>query len=151
MQKLICAGLLAFLLPLAVAAQPTKALVANPPSKKASQKPIKVQYGIASFYANKFEGRKTYTDELFSQKKLSAASNTLPMYTWVRVTNLRNRHSVVLRINDRMHPRNKRLIDLSLAAADKLGFTSRGLTRVRIDVLGRKKPSAEEMAVNKGD
>src|SRR3984885_11268574 len=122
MQKLICAGLLAFLLPLAVAAQPTKALVANPPSKKASQKPIKVQYGIASFYANKFEGRKTYTDEIFSQEKLTGASNTLPMHTWIRVTNLRNNLSVIVRINDKMHPRNKRLIDLSRAAAKKLGY-----------------------------
>jgi rare lipoprotein A len=150
MQKLICAGLLAFLLPLAAAAQ-SKASVTPVPPKKAVQKAVKVQYGIASFYANKFEGRKTYTDEIFSQKKLSAASNTLPMHTWVRVTNLRNKHSVVLRINDRMHPRNKRLIDLSRAAADILDFTSRGLTRVRIDVMGRKKPSGAEMAVNKGD
>ena len=135
MHKLISTGLLACLLPFAAVAQP--------------HKPVKVQYGIASYYADKFEGRKTYTDELFSQKKLSGASNTLPMHTWVRITNLRNHHCVVLRINDRMHPRNKRLIDLSRAAADKLGYTARGLTRVRIDVLGRKKPSEAEMAVNK--
>lgn len=135
MQKLISAGLLACLLPFAAVARP--------------QKPVKVQYGIASYYADKFEGRRTYTDELFSQKKLSGASNTLPMHTWVRITNLRNHHCVVLRINDRMHPRNKRLIDLSRAAADKLGYTAGGLTRVRIDVLGRKRPSEAEMAVNK--
>ncbi len=147
MQKLICAGLLAYMLPLAVRSQ-SKAPVSGPSHDKVAKKPVKVQYGTASYYADKFEGRKTYTDELFSQKKLSAASNTLPMHTWVRVTNLRNHRSVVLRVNDRMHPRNKRLIDLSRAAADKLGFTSRGLTRVRIDVLGRKKPSAAEIAVN---
>ena len=102
-----------------------------------------MQYGIASFYADKFEGRKTYTDEIFSQKILSAASNTLPMHTWVRITNLRNHRAVVLRINDKMHPRNRRLIDLSRAAAERLGFAGRGLTRVRIDVLGRKKPAEE--------
>jgi rare lipoprotein A len=140
MQKLICAGLLAWLLPLAVWAQPKARTDPSPSTKKALQKPVKLQYGIASYYADKFEGRKTYTDELFSQKKLSAASNTLPMHTWVRVTNLRNHRSVVLRINDRMHPRNRRLIDLSRAAADKLGYAARGLTRVRIDVLGRKRP-----------
>ena len=158
MQKLICAGLLAWLLPLAAAAQPKAKPRAqadpsptspSPNVKKALHKPIKVQYGIASYYSDKFEGRKTYTDEIFSQKKLSAASNTLPMHTWVRITNLRNHRSVVLRVNDRMHPRNRRLIDLSRAAADKLDYAARGLTRVRIDVLGRKRPSEAEMAVNK--
>jgi rare lipoprotein A len=105
---------------------------------------VKVQYGIASYYANKFEGRKTYTDEIFTQEKLTGASNTLPMHTWVRVTNLRNQRSVIVRINDKMHPRNKRLIDLSRAAASKLGYTGRGLTKVRIDVLGKKRPAEAE-------
>jgi rare lipoprotein A len=62
------------------------------------------------------------------------------MHTWVRVTNLRNHQTVIVRINDKMHPRNRRLIDLSHAAAAKLGYTGRGLTHVRIDVLGKKKP-----------
>ncbi len=138
MQKIICAGILAWLLPHAAGAQAVK-------------RPVRVQYGIASYYADKFEGRKTYTDEIFSQKKLlrRQAQYALPMHTWVRITNLRNHRAVVLRINDKMHPRNKRLIDLSRAAADKLGYTGRGLTRVRVDVLGRKKPSGAEMTVNK--
>ena len=55
--------------------------------------------------------------------------------TWVKVTNLRNDKSVVLRINDRMNPRNKRLIDVSAKAARELGFYARGLTRVRREVL----------------
>jgi rare lipoprotein A len=109
--------------------------------KPAPIKPIKVQFGVASFYSNKFEGRKTYTDEIFSQEKLTGASNTLPMQTWVKVTNLRNYRTVIVRINDKMNPRNKRLIDLSRAAAIKLGYKGRGLTRVRIDVLGKKKPA----------
>ena len=112
---------------------------------------IKVQYGVASFYANKFEGRKTYTDEIFSQKKLTAASNTLPMHTWIRVTNLHNHRSVIVRINDKMHPRNRRLIDLSRAAASRLGYTGRGLTRVRIDVLGKKRPPEAEDALTVKD
>jgi rare lipoprotein A len=102
--------------------------------------PIKLQYGIASFYADKFEGRKTYTDEIFTQDSLTGASNTLPMHVWVKVTNLRNNKTVIVRINDKMHPRNKRIIDLSRAAAVKLGYAGRGLTRVRIDVIGRKRP-----------
>jgi rare lipoprotein A len=108
---------------------------------------VKVQYGVASYYANKFEGRKTYTDEIFSQKKLTAASNTLPMHTWVRVTNLRNKRSVIVKINDKMHPHNKRLIDLSQAAAIRLGYKGRGLTHVRIDILGKKRPPDAEPEV----
>jgi rare lipoprotein A len=99
------------------------------------KKPIKVQFGIASYYADKFEGRKTYTDEVFCQDSLTAASNTLPMHTWVKVTNLRNHQTVIVQINDKMHPLNRRLIDLSRAAAEKLGFAGHGLTRVRVDVL----------------
>jgi rare lipoprotein A len=100
----------------------------------------KIHYGTASFYANKFEGRKTATGEIFSQKKLSGASNILPLNHWVRVTNTRNNLSVVLRINDRMHKNNKRLIDLSKAAAKKLKYTGYGLTHVKVEVLGRKLP-----------
>jgi rare lipoprotein A len=113
--------------------------------------PIKVQYGVASYYSDKFEGRKTYTDEIFSQEKLTAASNTLPMRTWVRVTNLRNHLSVIVRINDKMHPGNRRIIDLSRAAAVKLGYAGSGLTRVRIDVLGKKIPpeAREKTAVRR--
>jgi rare lipoprotein A len=112
---------------------------------------ISVQYGVASFYSDKFEGRKTYTDEIFTQEKLTGASNTLPMHTWVRVTNLRNHKTVVVQINDKMHPRNKRLIDLSRAAATRLGYAGRGLTKVRIDVLGKKRPpdAGDETAVRR--
>lgn len=105
-----------------------------------------IQYGIASFYHNKFEGRKTATGEIFSQKKISAASNRFPLNCWVKVTNVSNKRSIILRINDRMHPRNKRLIDLSHAAALKLNYTGRGLTRVRVEYLGKKKPSADMIA-----
>ena len=130
--------------------QPGKASRKTVPHKttRTPGKSANVQYGVASFYANKFEGRKTYTDEIFSQEKLTAASNTLPMHTWVRVTNLRNNRSVVLRINDKMHPRNKRLIDLSHAAAERLGYTGRGLTKVKVEALGKKMPreAKEELA-----
>jgi rare lipoprotein A len=100
----------------------------------------KIHYGTASYYANKFEGRQTSNGEIFSQKKLSAASNILPLNQWVRVTNLRNNLSVVLRITDRMHKNNKRLIDLSKSAAKKLKYTGYGLTRVKVEVLGKKLP-----------
>jgi rare lipoprotein A len=100
----------------------------------------KVHFGTASFYANKFEGKQTANGEIFSQNKLSAASNIIPLNYWVRVTNTRNNLSVVLRINDRMHKNNKRLIDLSKSAARKLKYTGHGLAHVKVEVLGRKPP-----------
>ena len=99
-----------------------------------------VQYGVASFYHDKFEGRKMANGEPFSQRQFTAASNTLPLNCWVKVTNLRNDRSLILRITDRMHPKNKRLIDLSKSAARALGYTGHGLTRVEVRYLGKKKP-----------
>jgi rare lipoprotein A len=129
--------------------RPTRDSIPHPHKGHHKTIPDKVQYGVASYYANKFEGRKTYTDEIFTQDSLTGASNTLPMHVWVRVTNLHNHKSVIVRINDKMHPRNKRLIDLSLAAATRLGYAGQGLTRVRIDVLGKERPpdATDEMAV----
>jgi rare lipoprotein A len=100
----------------------------------------KIHYGTASFYANKFEGRRTANGEVFSQKKLTGASNILPLNQWVRVTNMQNHLTVVLRITDRMHKNNKRLIDLSKSAAKKLKYTGYGLAHVRVEVLGKKLP-----------
>ena len=109
-----------------------------------------IQYGVASFYSNKFNGRATAAGERYDSSKLTAAHNALPFGTWVRVTNLSNKRTVVVRINDRLHHRNKRLVDLSLAAAIRLGYTKKGLTRVKVEVLGKKKPiEKEESMVNK--
>ena len=106
------------------------------------------QFGVASFYADKFEGRPTCTDEIFTQKKLTAACNTLPLNCWIRVTNLRNNKSVLVRVNDRMHPANPRLIDMSKSAAVALGYTGHGLTKVKIQYMGKKKPEEEAIASN---
>lgn len=104
-------------------------------------KPAKVQYGTASYYADKFEGRKTANGEIFTQKGMTAAHNSLPLGTWIRVTNLSNKKSVVVKVNDRLHHRNPRLVDLSKSAAKKLGYTGKGLSKVRVDVIG-KNPNA---------
>jgi len=114
-------------------------------SKKREVSKEKIHYGTASFYANKFEGRQTANGEVFSQKKLTGASNILPLNHWVRVTNTRNNLSVVLRITDRMHKNNKRLIDLSKAAAKKLHYTGYGLAHVKVEVLGKKRPEGMAM------
>lgn len=90
--------------------------------------------GTASFYAVKFQGRKTASGERFSNQKMTGANNFLPFGTYVRVTNLRNEKSVVVKINDRLHGRNKRLIDLSRLAAEKLGFIKQGTCKVKMEI-----------------
>jgi rare lipoprotein A len=101
----------------------------------------KILYGTASFYSNKFQGRKTANGEIFDQNKWTAACNVLPLGTWIRVTNLRNKRSVLVKVNDRLHTKMKRIVDLSRVAATKLGYTNAGLTRVKVEVLGKKKPA----------
>jgi len=101
-----------------------------------------IHYGTASYYANKFEGRKTANGEIFSQKKMTAACNIISLNTWVKVTNMHNKKTAVVRITDRMHHSNKRLIDMSHSAAKQLGYTGRGVARVKVEVLGKKLPAA---------
>lgn len=98
----------------------------------------RILYGQASYYAAKFEGRKTATGEKFRHLSATAACNVLPLGTWLRVTNLKNGKSIVVKTNDRLHPKTKRIIDLSKSGAQKLGYTSQGLTRVKIEVLKGK-------------
>lgn len=107
-------------------------------NKLKQKKTVRVFYGQASYYANKFQGRKTANGEIFDQKKFTCASNVLPLGTWIKVTNLKNGRTVVVKINDRIHPKMKRIVDLSRAAANKLGYVSRGLTRVKIEILDKK-------------
>ena len=108
-------------------------------SEKKLSKPPSVLYGTASYYADKFEGRETANGEIFRQKKMTAACNVLPLGTWIRVTNLRNGRSVIVKTNDHLHYRMKRVVDLSKGAAQKIGLLD-GLAKVKVEVLGRKKP-----------
>jgi len=101
----------------------------------------KIYYGTASYYAEKFNGRKTANGEIYDGTKFTAACNVLPLGTWIRVTNSRNKRSVIVKVNDRLHPKMKRVVDLSRAAAEKLGYIGRGLTQVKVEVLGKKKPA----------
>lgn len=91
--------------------------------------------GIASYYHPKFNGRKTSTGEIFSNQKFTAANNFLKLGTLVRVTNLFNGKSVVVKINDRMNKKNRRLIDLSQAAARQLGLIQQGIGEVAMEVV----------------
>ncbi len=92
--------------------------------------------GVASYYAHKFQGRKTASGQRYDKKKLTAAHNKLAFGSRVKVTNLKNKKSVIVTINDRGAFR-KRLIDLSYAAAKKLGLIKQGVGQVKITVLKR--------------
>lgn len=88
--------------------------------------------GMASFYADKYVGRKTSNGEKFKQNKLTAAHKTLPFGTKVKVTNLNNGQSVKVRINDRGPFIQGRIIDLSKKAAKKIDMVNAGVTKVTI-------------------
>ncbi len=93
------------------------------------------EVGVASWYGGKFHGRKTANGEIFDKNLLTAAHKTLPLPVIAKVTNLSNGRSVKVRINDRGPFTRGRLIDLSQAAAQKLGFIRNGTAKVRVEVL----------------
>lgn len=94
-----------------------------------------VEQGIASYYGNKFHGRRTSNQEVYDMYAYSAAHKSLPLPSFARVTNLDNGQSVVVRVNDRGPFHDGRVIDLSYAAAVKLGITQRGTGRVEVRAL----------------
>jgi rare lipoprotein A len=94
-----------------------------------------VAEGTASWYGSKFHGRRTSSGETYDMYALTAAHRSLPLPTYVRVTNLDNRKSLVVRVNDRGPFHDDRLIDLSYAAAVKLGFADSGTAPVRVRAL----------------
>ncbi|TDH25273.1 septal ring lytic transglycosylase RlpA family protein [Segetibacter sp. 3557_3] len=97
-----------------------------------------VQTGRASYYADKFVGRKTANGEIFRQRKRTAAHQTLPFGTRVKVKNLSNGRTVKVRINDRGPFAGGRIIDLSKKAARKLGMVQKGVENVRLKYKKRK-------------
>ncbi len=101
------------------------------------------QTGTASYY---WQGRGTASGERFNPNAMTAAHRSLPFNTKVKVTNLKNGRTVVVRINDRGPFIRSRIIDVSRAAASELGFTGRGLTQVRITVMGSDEPVVTETA-----
>jgi rare lipoprotein A len=93
--------------------------------------------GVASWYGDVFHGRLTANGEVFDMNSVSAAHPTLPIPSYVRVTNLRNNRSIVVRVNDRGPFHENRVIDVSVRAAKLLDFLQYGLTRVRVEFVGR--------------
>jgi rare lipoprotein A len=93
------------------------------------------QTGLASWYGRQFNGARTASGEPYDMYAMTAAHKTLPIPTWVRVTNLANHKQVVVKINDRGPFNSDRIIDLSYAAARKLGIVAHGTARVRIQTV----------------
>ena len=139
---------------LAVSAQETVALQTESPQKESPQKEeSKIEevqidepqkeaakegvVGIASYYAAKFHGKRTASGEKFSQKVLTAAHLTLPFGTLLKVTNLQNMKSVIVRVNDRGPHVRGRIVDLSRAAAELIGLRHTGTARVELEILAK--------------
>ncbi len=97
-----------------------------------------VETGYASWYGKKFHGRKTSNGEVYDMFGMTAAHKHLPIPSYVKVTNLENGKAVVVRVNDRGPFHGKRIIDLSYAAAKKLGYHQKGTAKVRIEYLQPK-------------
>jgi len=95
------------------------------------------QVGKASWYGQPFQGRETASGEPYDMHKFTAAHRGLPLGSWVRVTNLKNNRSVIVRINDRGPIFAGRIIDLSYEAASQLDFAAAGIGKVRIDLVGQ--------------
>jgi len=133
-----------------MAAPPAVVASATPAMSAGSQPAIKTHgkifRGIASWYGSVFNGRKTASGETFDMYAMTACHPTLPFGSMVRVVNLRNRKSVVVRITDRgdLGNNHRRIIDLSYAAAEKLQMTQSGLARVSLEVLSVGPPAGGE-------
>jgi rare lipoprotein A len=128
--------------PVVSSATPAMNTAAQPAAKPHG----KIYRGVASWYGSVFNGRKTASGETFDMNAMTACHPTLPFGSMVRVVNLRNRKSVVVRITDRgdLGSNNGRIIDLSYAAAEKLHMTQAGLARVSIEVLSMGRPPDSE-------
>src|SRR3989442_15116368 len=115
------------------------------PGKANKAKPY--QIGTASWYGDYFQGKATASGEPYNMYDLTAAHPTLPLGSWVRVTNLRNGRSVVVKVNDRGPIVPGRIIDVSYSTARVLQFKAQGLQRVRLDLVQPKMAQPQTMAM----
>src|SRR5208337_4760153 len=118
------------------------------PQKNPNKPRLPYQVGTASWYGEAFDGRETASGEAYDMYDLTAAHPTLPLGSWVRVTNLRNGRVIDVRINDRGPLIPGRIIDLSYGAAQALRFNDRGLQRVRLDVVQPRQLAMLEAVAN---
>lgn len=129
---------------LLVAILVSSVLMATKNEKKASsteKEEAKTFTGSASWYGPKFHGKTTANGDQYDMHGMTCASNRFPLGTWLRVTNVKSGKTIIVRVNDRMHPRMKRIIDLSKGAAKELGILSVGVAQVKVEDLGRTLPA----------
>jgi len=107
--------------------------------------------GVARCYAKRYSGRKTSAGEIHSPKNLTAAHSCLPLGTRVKVINLANNKSVIVKVNDRCREREEPFIDLSQEAARKLGIIRRGKADVRIIIVGDEDTRSEHASAEKNN
>jgi len=108
---------------------------------------LAIETGLASYYSDKFQGRKTASGEQYDRNKLTAAHRTLPIGSQIEVTNLKNQSSVIVTINDRGPYSGHRALDLSYAAAKELGLVGSGVAPVAFNMLGAEKNSDFEKVI----
>lgn len=104
------------------------------------------EFGVASYYADAFHGRKTASEEIYDANKMTAAHKELPFGTMIRVTRLDNNKSVVLRVNDRGPFISGRIVELSKVAAQKIGLIRDGIAEVKVEIVKEKAELAEKSA-----
>ncbi len=114
---------------------PTSSIQPKPETRTQVGKTKPYQVGTASWYGANFEGKETYSGEKYNMYDMTAAHMTLPMGSYVKVTNLRNGKAVVVRVNDRGPIVPGRIIDVSYGAAQALQMKAHGLQRVRLDLV----------------
>ena len=130
----------------------TRAVPAKPEIRKPAGKNQPYQIGTASWYGEYFVGRQTASGEDYDMYDMTAAHPTLPLGSYVRVTNLRNGRVVVVKVNDRGPIVPGRIIDLSYGAAQVLQFENRGVQKVRLDLVKprtQRRPVYETVAYNR--
>jgi len=117
--------------------------------RKQAGKPKPYQVGTASWYGENFHGKPTASGELYDMYDMTAAHLTLPMGSYVKVTNLHNGRAVVVRVNDRGPIVPGRIIDLSYGAAQVLQFRQKGLQRVRLDLVSQPQTHVAKLTPSK--
>ncbi len=151
LQRVVLIGIGVIFIAAACASAPRYTSKRKPPRKKSAPsrrieppvtrtpsikvRPGAVFVGVASFYGPDFHGKLTANGEVYDMYGLTAAHRTMPLNTIIRVTNVANRKSLIVRINDRGPYIQGRMLDLSYGAALKLGFVSQGTTRVKVEVI----------------
>ena len=142
--KMVCRNLTFLLVALLIAPWAIADGVTTSSTATAVKAPF-AQVGRATYYHKSLHGLRTATGERFDINAMTAAHRRLKLGSYVRVTNLRNQRSVAVRINDRLPPRSRAIIDLSIKAARELGMFRRGVAKVKLELISKDEFVAESL------